>query len=172
MRLPRILWGAVLREILQYALIGLLAVGSVLITQNVLRYLQSLSGLGLRFEDGLFLSGALAVMLSSYAVPIAFLFGVLVAIGRMSGDSEILAMRALGVSLTQLVTPVVLLGLVVTAITGVLLYTSEPAARRGLRALLGEVAASWSRGSSASSTNTASVSSSSTSAPRIGSSAC
>jgi len=141
MRLPRILWGAILREISQYALIGLLAVGSVLITQNILRYLEDLAGLGLRFEDGLFLAAALSVMLSSYAVPIAFLFGVLVAIGRMSGDSEILAMRALGVSLSQLVTPVVLLGIFASGITAVLLYSAEPAARRDLRALLGEVAA-------------------------------
>ena len=50
--------------------------------------------MGLQTRDVLAILGALVAMLSAYAVPVAFLFGVLVAVGRLSSDSELKAMRA------------------------------------------------------------------------------
>ncbi len=141
MRLPRTLSGYLLREVLQYALLGLLAVGALLVFQNALRQLQHLAGMGLTLEDALRLLAILGARFSTYALPIAFLFGVMVALGRLSADNEVLALRALGLSLAQLLTPVLLLALVVGAGTAWLLHEAEPAARRNLRALLGEVAA-------------------------------
>src|SRR5690348_8715849 len=43
-------------------------------------------------------------------IPMAFLFGVLIGIGRLSGDSEIVALRASGVSRWTLFRPVGLAG--------------------------------------------------------------
>src|SRR5215212_10719806 len=39
-------------------------------------------------------------------VPMALLFGILIAIGRLSSDSEIVAMRALGISTRKIYRPV------------------------------------------------------------------
>lgn len=141
MRVPRILSLYLLREIAIYSAIGLLAVGSVLLTQNMLRQLEDLANLGARFGDVAQVFLCLLAMLGAYAVPVAFLFGVLVAVGRMSSDSEVTAMRALGVSLGQLVVPCLVFGVAVSAASFVLLYDLEPAARRELRAVLSQVAA-------------------------------
>lgn len=141
MRLSRTLSLYALREALQYAGIGLLAVGSVLLTQNLLRELNDLAGLGFGASDVFAVLMCLMAMLASYAIPVAFLFGVLVAVGRLSSDSEVTAMRALGVSLAQFTLPFLALAVVVSLITGLLLYDAEPGARRRLRAVLSDIAA-------------------------------
>lgn len=141
MRIPRTLSLYVLREAVQYAGIGLLAVGSVLLTQNLLRQLGDLAGLGASAGDVLAVVGCLAAILGAYAIPVAFLFGVLVSVGRLSSDAEVTAMRALGVSLAQFVVPFVLLALLVSLATAMLLTEVEPAARRRLRSVMSDIAA-------------------------------
>ncbi|MBW2242677.1 MAG: LptF/LptG family permease [Deltaproteobacteria bacterium] len=140
MRIPRTLSLYVLRELGQYAGIGLLAVGSVMLSQRILRELNDIAGIGIGFGDMLNLMAYLLGMLAAYSIPVAFLFGILVAVGRLSSDAEVTAMRALGVSLGQIVAPVAAVGLVVALCTGWLLSSVEPGARRDLRGFLGEVA--------------------------------
>jgi lipopolysaccharide export system permease protein len=50
-------------------------------------------------------------------IPMAMLLGTLLAMQRLSGESEITAMKAGGVSLARIVTPLLAVGLVVSAIT-------------------------------------------------------
>jgi len=140
MRVPRTLSIYVLREVLQYAGIGLLSVGSILMTQNLLRELSDLSGLGFETRDVVAVFSCLGLILSAYAIPVAFLFGVLVAVGRLSADSEVVAMRALGVSLGQFFAPFLALAILFSATTAVLLYDVEPASRRRLRAVVSDIA--------------------------------
>ncbi len=49
-----------------------------------------------------------------YAVPMSLLVGTLLVFGRLSADNEITAMRASGIGLKTIVTPVILLGLAFT----------------------------------------------------------
>jgi lipopolysaccharide export system permease protein len=135
MRIPLTLWRHVLREVGAYAGIGGIALGALLVLQNFLRQLEDLLALGVRAGDALTLLGAVALFLAGYALPIAFLFGVLVAIGQLSADSEVKAMRTLGVSLAQLSAPVFALAIAASAATSHLLSREEPAARRGLAEL-------------------------------------
>jgi lipopolysaccharide export system permease protein len=140
MRFPRILALYVAREAVQYAALGFLGVGAILFTQNALRQLADFASAGLQTGDVLAILGALVAMLSAYAVPVAFLFGVLVSVGRLSSDSELTAMRALGVSLGQVAVPFLALALVVSAATAWLLGTVEPQARARLRRVAADVA--------------------------------
>jgi len=140
MRLPRILSLYAAREVLQYAALGFLGVGAILLTQNALRQLADFASAGLETRDVLAILGALVAMLSAYAVPVAFLFGVLVAVGRLSSDSELTAMRALGVSLAQFSVPFLGLALAVSALTAWLLAEVEPGARTRLREVAVDVA--------------------------------
>ena len=141
MRIPRTLSWYVLREVLLYTGLGIFAVGGVLVLQNALRHIQHLAGMGLTLADAVQLFTVLIAQFSTHAVPIAFLFGVMVAVGRLSSDSEIAAMQSLGVSFGQIVTPVVAVSLGVALATGWLLHEAEPSARRDLRGLLSRVAA-------------------------------
>jgi lipopolysaccharide export system permease protein len=66
---------------------------------------------------------------------VGFLFGVLVAVGRLSSDSEVVAMRACGMGMRELVAPIALAALPIALLSGVMLTRVEPEARRELRAL-------------------------------------
>lgn len=56
-------------------------------------------------------------------IPMGLLFGILVAIGRLSADSELTALRAAGVSLFSLYRPILLLSLTLTLVNvGLMLY--------------------------------------------------
>jgi lipopolysaccharide export system permease protein len=140
MRFPRTLSVYIGRETTGYAVLGLVGVGSILLTQNLLRQLERFSTAGLNGSDVLEIVGALVVMLSSYAVPVAFLFGVLVAMGRISSDSELTAMRALGISLAQLSVPFLALALLVSVMTAWLLAEVAPNAQTRLREIAVEIA--------------------------------
>jgi LPS export ABC transporter permease LptF len=140
MRFPRTLSRYVARETLQYAAVGFLAIASLFLANNLLRRLEDLTELGANAADVLAVSLRLLVILTTYALPISFLFGVLVALGRLGADHEVLATRALGVSLAQLATPVLVLAVLASALSGWLLLRTEPLARRSLIERIGEVA--------------------------------
>ena len=140
MRFPRTLSLYVARETAQYAAVGFLAVASLFLANNLLRRLEELIELGAHVGDVFAVAVRLLAILTTYALPIAFLFGVLVALGRLGSDHEVLATRTLGVSLAQLAAPVLALALGVCALSGWLLLRAEPVARRSMIELVGKVA--------------------------------
>lgn len=140
MRPSRTLFLYVSREIALYSTIGLLAVGAIMVSHNFLRRIDELAAVGFAGEDALALLGCVFGMLVPYVVPVAFLFGLLVAFGRLSSDSEITALRACGVSLGQLLATPLVLGVGVCALTAFLLIDVEPRAKRELRSVLNSIA--------------------------------
>src|SRR5688572_12739019 len=66
-------------------------------------------------------------------IPMALLIGILISLGRMSGDREIVAMEACGVSLGRLLRPLLLFGLVATAATTYVMIVALPAANQAFR---------------------------------------
>jgi lipopolysaccharide export system permease protein len=140
MRIPLRLWRLVLRDVCVYSGIGLIAFGGVFVLQNLLRQLEDLVGLGVRPGDALSLFVAVALFLAGYLLPIALLFGVLVALGQLAANSEVRAARALGVSLAQLAAPIFALALATSWGTAVLLGEKEPEARRRLVEVAAQIA--------------------------------
>jgi LPS export ABC transporter permease LptF len=141
MRFSRTLSRYLARETLQYAAVGFFAIATLLLANSLLRQLEDLVGLGGGLGDVAAVTIRLVAILAAYALPIALLFGTLVALGRLGADHEVLAFRSLGVSLAQLAAPALALALVTSAATGWLLQRGEPEARRSVLALVGEVAA-------------------------------
>jgi lipopolysaccharide export system permease protein len=140
MRLSRTLCLYILREVVGYAALGFLVFVSILIVQNLLRRLEYLLSVGVAAGDALQVVACLFPMLTAYAVPVAFLFGVLVAMGRLGADSEITAMRSCGVGLRELLVPVLAVALVVSIGSAILIVHVEPGARVRLRGILKDVA--------------------------------
>ena len=138
---PRILSRYVAREVVQYTLLGLAAISVIMLARNLVRVLDELLGAGFSWTDLGTLVRVLGTMLLLYALPVSFLFGVLLAVGRMAADVEIVAMRACGVGLRQLLLPIVVIGLLISAGTLQLSLHVEPAARRELRAAVGSLVA-------------------------------
>lgn len=101
----RILYRYVWREILPPTLVGFALFTFILLMNYLLRLARMLieQGVGLpEVSKILLLSLPHIVVLT---IPMAVLFGGLVAFGRLSGDSEVIALRAGGVSLYQLAVP-------------------------------------------------------------------
>ncbi len=63
-------------------------------------------------------------------IPMAFLFAILLAIGRMAADSELVAMRASGISLFSIYRPVLVMSLLLAALTTYLMTVILPAGNK------------------------------------------
>jgi LPS export ABC transporter permease LptG/LPS export ABC transporter permease LptF len=70
-----------------------------------------------------------------FTLPISLLLGILVGQGRLSGDSEMIALRANGVSRLQILRPMIALALVVAAVMLYLTFSVLPGAVRNLKDL-------------------------------------
>ena len=134
MRWPRTLSLYVTREVVAYTLIGLAAITLVMVARGIVRAIDQLVGAGFALEDLVRMMSLLATTFAIYALPVSFLFGVLLAIGRMASDLEITAMRACGVGIRGLLAPIGLLGVLLSLGTFALSLEGEPAARRAMKA--------------------------------------
>jgi LPS export ABC transporter permease LptF len=141
MRMPRTLSRYLARETLQYAAIGFLSIATLLLANSLLRQLEDLIGIGGSLLDLGAVVLRLLAILTTYALPIALLFGALVAFGRLGADHEVLAFRSLGISLAQLAAPVLVLAALASGATLWLLQRGEPEARRSVGEIIGEIAA-------------------------------
>jgi lipopolysaccharide export LptBFGC system permease protein LptF len=139
--MPRTLWIALWREVAGGAALGFAAVALLYLGRNLLRYVDQLHALGAGPADAAQVAGCVLVVMAAHALPVAFLFGLAVALSRVASDGEALALRACGVGLASLLTPLLVLSLAVSAATGVLSLELEPRARRTLRETLHALAA-------------------------------
>jgi LPS export ABC transporter permease LptG/LPS export ABC transporter permease LptF len=66
-------------------------------------------------------------------IPMALLVGILITLGRLSGDREIVAMEACGVSLGRLLRPLLLFAVIATATTTYVMIVALPYANQAFR---------------------------------------
>ena len=136
MRAPRILWLSIFRDLLIHSLLGLLIFTNVLVAQSSLAFLDDLLAAGIGLEELWVLLQMRVPTYLSYGIPTSILFGILLTFGRMSSDSEVIAMRASGISVRTLLVPVMLLGLIATGVTGYLPFEVEPKSREKRKSLV------------------------------------
>src|SRR3982751_5604403 len=72
-------------------------------------------------------------------VPMSLLFGILIAIGRLSSDSELIAMRALGISMRQIYRPVFIFSFLVFLLNLYLMNFVQPRGNAQLQNLKAEI---------------------------------
>jgi LPS export ABC transporter permease LptF len=133
MRLPRTVSLYIAREVVLYSLVGLAAVSVVFIGQNLLGRLTAFLMIGVALSDVLTITRCVVIVTLAYTVPISFLFGALVGIGRLASDFEIKALRSCGVPLANIVLPVFVLGFLVSCLTWYIALEVEHRAKRELR---------------------------------------
>jgi lipopolysaccharide export system permease protein len=78
----------------------------------------------------------------SITVPLSFLLGILLAFGRLSADSEFIALKASGVSLYSLLRPVLVMAILFSMLTAWLTISVEPAGKTAFRSKIFEIASS------------------------------
>jgi lipopolysaccharide export system permease protein len=141
MRIARTLSFYLIRETAVYCGLAFFLLTFVLLTQNLLRRLESLFLVGMTAKDlGIVIQCVLPIVVS-YSLPLAFLVGILLALRRMGSDGELEGMRSAGFGPTALVVPLLAMGILTGGISGWLLSSVEHESRRELVRLFKNVAA-------------------------------
>jgi LPS export ABC transporter permease LptG/LPS export ABC transporter permease LptF len=128
---PTVLDWYIVREVVPPTLLGLVLFTFILLLETISRLMSILVSRGADMGAilGIFLNLLPGIL--GITVPMSFLLGVLLAFGRLAADSEIVALRASGVSLARLMRPVGLLSCVAGLVT---LYIMTVALPRGNQA--------------------------------------
>jgi len=126
--MPKILDRYVLREIGPPFLIGLLLVTFVLLMNQVLLLAELFIDKGVPALEAVRILGLLVPSVLVFAAPMAVLMGILGGLARLSADSEVVALRSLGIGSRRLAGPVLFFGLCVFLLTLPLALTIAPRA--------------------------------------------
>ena len=126
----------VIREVLPPTGIGLLLFTFILLLDQISQLMKILVSKGADFSTVVRAFVYLLPSIFSVTVPMAFLLGVLLAFGRLASDSEIVALRASGVSPARLLRPVMALSLLACGLTFYVVAVALPAANQAYRELV------------------------------------
>ena len=138
----RILDRYIVREVFRHALLGLIVFTFVFFVPQLVRLMELFvrhSGSGAQGFK-LFLSIFPAVFV--FTVPMATLVGVLLGLGRMAADSEIIALTALGIGRRRILLPVGVLALTGAVVTLTMTVWLGPVALRTFRSLQADMVTS------------------------------
>lgn len=119
----------VFREVLTPTLLGLAIFTFILVMGRLPGLTELVVNKGVPFFSILKLFSYLLPTFLSITIPLSFLLGILLAFGRLSADSEFIALKSTGVSLYGLLMPVLLFALVCSIATGWLTLYGEPAGK-------------------------------------------
>ena len=129
----RILDRYIVREIFRHALLGLVVFTFVFFVPRLVLLMELLvrhSGSG---SDLVQLFVCLFPAVLTFTIPISILVGILLGLGRMSADSEIIALTALGIGRRRILLPVAALALTGVALTAAMTLWAGPVALRTFR---------------------------------------
>ena len=130
---PKTLDLYVIREIVPPTLLGLLTFTFVLLLDTIPSLLKILvsRGADLVTIGRVFLN--LLPSIFAVTIPMAFLLGVLLAFGRLASESELVAMRASGISPFRLLAPLLILSAFTTGVTFYINAIALPEANQAYR---------------------------------------
>ena len=135
----RILRTYVLKEHLSPFFVTMGGLTAVLLVGNIIKFMELVISKGVSVFDILRLILYLIPYMLSFTVPMACLIAMVLAFGRLSTDYELIAMRASGVAPARLATPMLIVGLIFSALLLIINDRLAPAShiafRRQLKAI-------------------------------------
>ncbi len=129
-------------EVLPPFLLGLLAFTFILLIGRLLKLIELVISRGVPLTQ---VGKLLALIMPTFlemTVPMAFLLAILLGLGRMANDQELLAMKASGVSPLQILWPIAGLSLMVSILTLITTLYARPTANSALKKELYNIAKS------------------------------
>ena len=123
----------ILRETLRMVFLSLLVCTFILMLDPIMRVAQALITKGV---DGWTVAQLMLTLVPQglgVTIPMAVLIGLLMGLGRLSGDRETVALQACGISIYRMLRPVALLGAVAMAATIYVLIVAVPDANQAFR---------------------------------------
>ncbi len=131
----------VFAEILGPLVLGFFVFTFILLLQALFKSARLIITSGVEVSKVGLLLGLSLPWIVVMTIPMALLFGILIAIGRLSADSELIALRASGVSLFSLYRPIVVLSLMLTGLNVYLMVVWLPRGNHALQQLQIEILA-------------------------------
>ncbi len=135
----RILHFYLSREVLVPFFLGLFIFTFVLLMFQILKITEMVVSYGIPVAD---VAKVLVYILPPFlvfTVPMAFFLAVILAAGRLSSDSELVAMKSSGISLLQLYPPILAISIVVYGISAFLSLQVDPWGKQQFKRMLFEV---------------------------------
>jgi lipopolysaccharide export system permease protein len=129
----------VLREILVPLGVGMLAILQLLVILQLLQLNEVVFGSAVSLRDLGRVTAALAPHFLVVAVPLAFMLGVQLGLGRLAGDQELLAVSAAGIHPLRLYRVPVAIGLALALGVAALARWAEPWGLQQLNSVLNDV---------------------------------
>lgn len=138
--MKRTLTAYIISEVLPPFLLGLAAFTLMLLVARILKLVELVVTRGVPFLQ---IGKLFALILPTFlemTVPMALLLGIFLGLGRLSGDHELLALKASGISPTQILLPIGTIALFISLITLLLTTLVRPAANLALKKELYNIA--------------------------------
>ena len=126
----------ILKEILPIFFIGLMTFTLILIMDKILKLIELIVTRGVSLSQILMLLFFISPSFLVFTIPMSFLVATLLSFGRLSGDSEITAFKASGMSLYQLYLPILFFSISAYLLTTLLVFYGLPWGNRGFKATL------------------------------------
>lgn len=127
------------REVVSHALLGLVVFTFVFFIPQLVRFMELLVGHSGSTSDVATLFLCFIPPVLAVTLPMAVLVGVLIGLGRLSADSEIVALHACGISLRRLLVPIGFVALIACGVNLAITYWLSPAALRTVRRIEGRI---------------------------------
>lgn len=139
-RLPLLLYSYLATELLAPFFASFLILYSVFFLIRLIPLLEVVLELGINLTDFLRLFSYIFPHMLLYVIPMASMTGVIIGFTRLTNDREILALKACGISLRQMLPPVILVAAVIATLTGYFSVRLIPAGEIAMHQLMFQLA--------------------------------
>ncbi len=139
-RLPLLLYSYIATELLAPFFASFLILYGVFFLVRLIPLLDVVLGLGIGFADFIRLFSYIFPHMLLYVIPMASMTGVIIAFTRLTNDREILAFKACGISLRQMLPAVIMVSGAIALLTGFFSIRLIPAGEVAMRQLMFQLA--------------------------------
>jgi lipopolysaccharide export system permease protein len=139
-RFPKLLYSYLATEMLAPFFASFLIINSVFFLVKLIPFLNVVLELEIGFSDFVRLFLYLFPNMFLYSMPMAAMMGVIIGFTRLASDTEILAFKASGISLYQIIPPVIIVSAAVALLTGYFSVTLIPKAEIAMKQLMFQLA--------------------------------
>jgi lipopolysaccharide export system permease protein len=139
-RIPFLLYSYLATELLAPVFASFLILYGVFFLVRLIPLLEVVLNLGINFPDFIRLFSYIFPHMLLYVIPMASMAGVIMGFPRLTNDREIRALKACGVSLRQMLPPVIMMAAVIATLTGYFSIKLIPAGEIAMRQLMFQLA--------------------------------
>lgn len=129
-------WLYFISEIFPAFLLGLLVFISILLMFQALRLTEFVLVHGIKWITMAKIMGYMSISFLPLLFPMSLLFAILISYNRLSMDSEIIALKSIGVNTVSVIAPAILLAVVVTFVSAQTSYFLAPWGNRQFELLI------------------------------------